>query len=91
MRTEFSRRFAFSLASVALGLIALPLAVSAQRKETSVGFLLSLIVAFSYFFLMLTVGWVKGKPAWHPEWLIWMPDAVFLTLGVFMLRRLSTR
>ena len=91
MRTELSRRFSISLASIALGLIALPLAVSAQRKETSVGFLLSLIVAFSYFFLMLMVGWVKSKPAWHPEWLIWTPNVVFLAGGAALFHKLARR
>jgi lipopolysaccharide export system permease protein len=91
MQTELSRRFSISLASIALGLIALPLAVSAQRKETSVGFLLSLIVAFSYFLLMLMVGWVKNKPAWHPEWLIWTPNVVFLAVGATLFYRLARR
>jgi lipopolysaccharide export system permease protein len=91
MRTELSRRFSISLASIALGLIALPLAVTAQRKETSVGFLLSLIVAFSYFFLMLMVGWVKSKPDWHPEWLIWTPNVVFLAGGAALFHKLARR
>jgi lipopolysaccharide export system permease protein len=91
MRWELNRRFAFAFASVALGLIAIPLGVTAQRKETSAGFLLSIIVAFVYFFLMLMVGWVKGNPAWHPEWLVWAPNAVFLGLGGVLFRRLSRR
>ena len=62
-----------------------------QRKETSVGFLLSLIVAFSYFFLMLMVGWVKSKPDWHPEWLIWTPNVVFLAGGAALFHKLARR
>jgi lipopolysaccharide export system permease protein len=91
VRWELNRRFAFAFASVALGLIAVPLGITAQRKETSAGFLLSIVVAFVYFFLMLMVGWVKGRPEWHPEWLVWAPNAVFLGLGAVLFGRLAAR
>jgi LPS export ABC transporter permease LptF len=90
-RVEINRRFSLSLACLAFGLVAVPLAVGAQRRETAVGFLLSLVVAFSYFLLMIMVGWVKRRPEWHPEWLIWLPTLVFLGLGVQLFRRLATR
>jgi lipopolysaccharide export system permease protein len=90
-RVEINRRFSLSLACLAFALVAVPLAVGAQRRETAVGFLLSLVVAFSYFLLMIMVGWVKSRPEWHPEWLIWLPTMLFLALGTFMFRRLATR
>jgi lipopolysaccharide export system permease protein len=91
LRMEMNRRFSFALASLALGLIAIPLAISAQRKETAVGFLLSLVVAFVYFFMTIMVQWVKRKPEWHPEYLVWIPNLVFLSLGIFLFRRLVRR
>ena len=90
-RVEINRRFSLSLACLAFGLVAVPLAVGAQRRETAVGFLLSLIVAFSYFLLMIMVGWVKNRPEWHPEWLIWLPTVLFLALGTHLFRRLAAR
>lgn len=91
VRTEVSKRFSFALASLALGLIAIPLAITAQRKETAVGFFLSLVVAFVYFFMTIMVQWVKRKPEWHPELLMWVPNLVFLSLGIFLFRRLVRR
>ena len=41
-RTEMNKRYSFSLASFAFALIGVPLAITAHRKETSVGMLLSL-------------------------------------------------
>jgi lipopolysaccharide export system permease protein len=90
-RVEINRRCSLSLACLAFALVAVPLAVGAQRRETSVGFLLSLLVAFSYFLLMIMVGWVKGRPEWHPEWLIWLPTLLFLGLGTHLFRRLAAR
>lgn len=88
---EMNKRFSLSLASLALGLLAVPLAITAQRRETAVGFLLGLLLAFAYFLMIIMVGWVKGRPEWHPEWLIWAPNLIFLLLGGNMFRRLVTR
>ncbi|MEI6715538.1 MAG: LptF/LptG family permease [Verrucomicrobiota bacterium] len=90
-RTEWSKRFSFALASMAFGLIAIPLAVTAQRKETTVGFLLSLLVAFTYFFMIIMVQWVKRKPEWHPELLMWSPNILFFSLGLYLFTRLARR
>ena len=90
-RVEINRRFSLSLACLAFALVAVPLAVGAQRRETAVGFLLSLVVAFSYFLLMIMVGWVKNRHEWHPEWLIWLPTVLFLGFGAHLFRRLAAR
>lgn len=89
--TEVNKRFSFSFASLAFGLIAVPLAITAHRKETSIGFLFSLIVAFVYFFLIILIDVVRSDPKWHPEMLIWGPNALFMALGGFLFWRLSRR
>jgi LPS export ABC transporter permease LptF len=91
MRVEFSKRFSLALASLALGLMAIPLAVTAQRRETTLGFLMSLMVAFGYFFIIIMTNWVKSQPEMHPEWLVWLPNLIFLSLGTFLFRRLAAR
>ena len=91
LRTEISKRFSFSLASFAFALIAVPLAVTAHRKETSIGFLFSLIVAFVYFFFIIIANTVRDNPKWYPEYLMWVPNVLFITLGAFLFWRLSRR
>ena len=81
LKTETNKRFSFSLASFAFCLIAVPLAITAHRKETSIGFLFSLIVAFVYFFFIVMVDTVRSNPKFHPELLIWLPNVVFISLG----------
>ena len=90
-KTEVNKRFSFSLASFAFCLIAVPLAITAHRKETSIGFFFSLIVAFVYFFFIVMVDTVRSNPKFHPELLIWLPNVVFITLGAFLFRRMSKR
>ena len=90
-KTEISKRFSFSLASFAFALIGVPLAITAHRKETSVGFLLSLGVAFIYFLLILVADAVRNNPKAHPEFLIWLPNIVFISLGAWLFIRLARR
>ncbi len=90
-RVELSKRFSFSLASFAFALIALPLAVTAQRRETSIGFLFSLIIALVYFSFIVFAETVRDDPSKHPELLFWMPNIVFLTLGVILFYRLNRK
>jgi lipopolysaccharide export system permease protein len=90
-RTEINKRFSFSLASFAFALIGVPLAITAHRKETSIGFLLSLVVAFVYFLFIIIADTVKEKPELHPEWLIWAPNVLFIGLGLWLFFRLSRR
>lgn len=89
--TEVNQRFSFSLACLTLGLVAIPLGVVAQRKETSVGFALSLMVAVGYFFLITLVKVLRVKPAYHPELLVWAPNAIFLALGIWLFVRMARR
>jgi lipopolysaccharide export system permease protein len=91
IKTETNKRFSLSLASFAFCLIAVPLAITAHRKETSIGFLFSLIVAFVYFFFIVMVDTVRSNPKFHPELLIWLPNVVFITLGAVLFYRMSRR
>ena len=88
---EFHKRFAASLACVAFALIAVPLGITAHRKETSVGFALSLIIAFTYFFFIIMADTFRGDPWAHPTFLIWVPNVLFITLGSFLFWRLSKK
>ena len=91
LKTETNKRFSFSLASFAFCLIAVPLAITAHRKETSVGFLFSLIVAFVYFLFIVMVDMVRSNPKFHPDLLIWAPNVIFITLGAVLYYRMSRR
>ncbi len=90
-KTEVSKRFSFSLASFAFALIGVPLAITAHRKETTAGFLISLIVAFVYFIFILVADALKENPKAHPELLIWLPNVLFIGFGLLLFYRLSRR
>jgi len=89
--TELNKRYSLSLGSLALALVGIPLGITAHRKETTVGFGLSLALAVSYFVFIMVADNVRNNPMYHPEWLIWLPNFIFLTLGGFLFLRLARR
>ncbi len=91
VKTELNKRFSFSLACVTFALIGIPLGITAQRQETTVGFALSLLVALAYFLIIIVVNAFREKAHVHPELLIWLPNAIFLLLGGGLFYRLSRR
>ncbi|HEY8898786.1 MAG TPA: LptF/LptG family permease [Chthoniobacterales bacterium] len=89
---EFNRRFSASLACLAFALVAVPLGITTHRKETSVGFALSLVIAFSYyFFIIIANTFFRDNPHAYPQVLIWVPNVIFLALGGVLFYRLAKR
>jgi len=88
---ELNKRFSISLACAAFVLIAVPLGITAHRKETSVGFALSLAIAFTYFFFIIMADTFRNEPAAHPSVLIWIPNVLFFGLGSYLFSRLAKR
>ena len=91
LRTEVSLRFSFSLACVTLALIGIPLGITAQRRETSIGFAMSLLVGITYFLLMTIADMMRVKAHLYPHILVWLPNLIFLGLGYFLFRRMSAK
>ena len=88
---EVNKRISNALGTIALALLAVPLAVTAQRKETSVGFAASLVLGMCYFSLSFIADLAKSRPAYHPELLVWLPNLIFLSIGAYRFARLSRR
>jgi lipopolysaccharide export system permease protein len=90
LRTEFHKRFSFSLACLAFVIVGLPLGVTAQRRETSVGFGLSLCLGIFYLsLLMLGDSILKDRASALPWLVVWLPNILFFTLGGWLFWRLQ--
>jgi lipopolysaccharide export system permease protein len=88
---ELNKRFSIAFAAIAFALIAVPLGITAHRKETSIGFALSIAIAFGYFFFIIIADTFRSNPNAHPILLIWLPNILFTALGIFLLRRLTRK
>lgn len=89
VKTEISMRMSFSMACITLGMIGIPLGITAQRRETSIGFAISLIVGIVYFLLIVIADIMRENDSVYPQFLVWLPNLLFLALGVFLFRRLA--
>jgi lipopolysaccharide export system permease protein len=90
-QVEIGRRFSTAMACLAFALVAIPLGITTHRRETSVGFGLSLVIAFTYFFFIIMAETFKDKAEFFPVALIWAPNALFGGLGLFLFSRLMRR
>ena len=89
-RAELSKRFSFSLACLTFCFVGIPLGITAQRRETAAGFVISLGVASAYF-IFIIVGDTFNSQKVLPHILIWLPNVLFLGLGLWMFRRLNRK
>jgi len=87
--TELNKRYSLSLGCFALALVGIPLGVTTHRRETSIGFALSLAVAVTYFLFIMIADNSRNNPALYPQWLIWAPNALFITLGAWLCTRMA--
>ncbi len=91
VKTEISLRMSFSMACITLGIIGIPLGITAQRRETSIGFAMSLLIGVLYFLLIVIADIMRENDSVYPQFLVWLPNLLFLGLGVFLFRRLSRK
>ncbi len=91
LRTEMHKRFSLSLACITFTFIGISLGVTAQRRETTVGFALSLIIAIAYFLFIVIAEMFHKNPEAYPHLLMWTPNVIFLGLGLLLFWRLSRR
>jgi len=90
-QVEANRRFSTAMACIAFALVAVPLGITAHRRETSVGFAFSLVIAFTYFFFLIMAETFKNDARALPLVLIWVPNVLFIGLGSWMFFRLMKR
>ncbi len=91
VRTEIHKRYSFSMACITFALIAIPLGVTAQRRETSIGFALSLVIAIVYFLFIIIADTYSDSPGAYPYLLMWIPNVFFILVGSVLFWRLSRR
>jgi len=78
-----------SLTILAFTLLAIPLGIKVSRKETSANLGLALLLALSYYFLNVVIGWLDRSPALRPDLWLWLPPLLFIGLGLWLINRVQ--
>lgn len=81
--TELNSRLALSLSPLVFTLLAIPLTLVLGRRESLIGVLATIILAFVYFVLMLWMRMLGGAGKLPPVAAAWLPDAAILALAAF--------
>jgi lipopolysaccharide export system permease protein len=86
-QTQIQKNCAMAFSTFSLALFGIPLAIQAGRKETYANLAIALVVAMSYYFLMVIVTWMEGNPALRPDLLVWVPNLLFQSAALFLIVR----
>ncbi len=87
MRLEMiiQNKASMALAVFILVLIAVPLGIKVSRREASANLGVALIMALAYYFLTtVVVSWFEKYPEYRPDLLIWVPNAFFVGVGLWL-------
>lgn len=87
LQMHLQKNFAMAFSVFSLAVFGVPLAIRLGRKESYANLGIALVIAMSYYFLMIMVSWLEGNPALRPDLLIWLPNIFFQAVGFWMLFR----
>jgi len=86
-KVELSKRFVYAMASLCFVLVGMPLGIKAQRRESTAGMAISLLVAMSYYLVVLLMLSLQKNYSMHPEICIWTPAVACFALAACLTRK----
>jgi len=94
-RAEFAHaitsRQSFSLACLAFALVGVPLGIGAKRKDSSTGFILSILIGLGYFLFHIFASEIEDDTSTVSTILFWLPNILALIIGVWLFRRFRSK
>ncbi len=88
-RIEFHQRLALPWACVLLAMIGLPLGISSRKGGKSSAFVLTVILAFSYWMGLISLIGLARQGTLPVYIAAWLPNLIFLITGLILLLRLE--
>ena len=84
-------KFNLSLAVFSFALLGVPLGIKVSRRETSANLGLALVLVLSFYLLTVVIKWLDRHPEFRPDILLWLPNVIFIALGVWLFTRIDRR
>ena len=89
LQVHIQKNFALAFSVFSLAVFGVPLAIQVGRKETYANLGIALVIAMTYYFLIIMVSWLEDVPSLRPDLLIWLPNLIFQGAGFWMIYRAS--
>lgn len=87
VQMHLQKSFAMAFSVFSLAIFGVPLAIQIGRKESYANLAIALIIAMTYYFLIIAVSWLEGARALRPDLLIWLPNIIFQAVGFYLIQR----
>ena len=88
-RIELFQRLTLPPACLLLALVGIPLGVSSRRSAKSSAFVLTILLAFVYYMSWMAMIRLSQQGRLRTEIALWMPDLLFLVIGVTLMIRME--
>ncbi|MDB6168289.1 MAG: permease YjgP/YjgQ family protein [Verrucomicrobia bacterium] len=80
-----------ALAVFSLALLGIPLGIKVSRRETSANFGVALLLTLGYYLLTVAVKALDRHPEYRPDLLLWLPNLLIITVGVWLFSRIDRK
>ncbi len=91
VKLAMQEKFHNALAIFAFALMGVPLGIKVSRRETSANLGVAVMLALTHYFLTVMVNWLDQHPYYRPDLLYWVPNLLFIGLGIWLFRRIDNR
>ena len=89
VQIQIQKNLAMAFSIFSMVILAVPLGIKAQRTETFANLAIALALALGYYLLVVIISWLEKYPHLRPDMLIWIPNLLFLALGLALLLKAS--
>ena len=87
IQMHIQKNFAMAFSVFSLSVFGVPLAIRVGRKESYANLAIAVVIALTYYFLIVVVSWFDGNRSLRPDLLIWLPNIIFQVFGFIMIKK----
>lgn len=87
MAVDATQRLALALSCFSFTLLGIPLGIQSNRRESSVGIGLALVLFFTFYLFIIISDALVDRPQWRPDILPWIPVLGSQLIGVCLMQR----
>jgi len=79
---ELHTRLSLAMSPFAFLLLGVPFGIRTKRTETSIGVVMSIILALVFYVFVVLADNLRNESAYHPELLVWLPNIIYQLGGL---------